>query len=124
MVVYPPGLSNRYGCQNLQYPDRPNLSDVSITNYKDNVIIATNHETNSHSFMNLGFASFEYEDDGYEPTHVVRLDFTVNDHLVEELSIMVHNERARALAKFVVGRLKRVIDPQPFKIKIKGQGNS
>ena len=69
-----------------------------------------------------GFASFEYEEDGYEDTHVVRLDFTVNGHLVEELSIMVHNERARALAQFVVFRLKRVIQPQPFKIKIKGQG--
>ena len=54
---------------------------------------------------------------------MVRLDFTVNGHLVEELSVMVHNERARALAQFVVQRLKRVIEPQPFKIKIKGQGN-
>jgi len=84
-----------------------------------NEIIIDFHETLKS--MSSGFANFEYEDDGYEPTHVVRLDFTVNGHLVEELSVMVHNERARALAQFVVQRLKRVIEPQPFKIKIKGQ---
>lgn len=84
-----------------------------------NEIILDFHETLKS--ISSGFAAYEYEEDGYEPTHVVRLDFTVNGHLVEELSIMVHNERARAIATFVVGRLKRVIVPQPFKIKIKGQ---
>ena len=34
---------------------------------------------------------------------------------------MVHNDRARAIADYVVQRLKRVIEPQAFKIKIKGQ---
>jgi len=84
-----------------------------------NEIILDFHETLKS--LTSGFAAFEFEDDGYAPTHIVKLDFTVNDHLVEELSIMVHNERARAIAAFVVQRLKRVIKPQPFKIKIKGQ---
>merc|ERR1712002_848080 len=84
-----------------------------------NEIILDFHETLKS--VSSGFAAFEYEDDGYEPTHIVKLDFTVNGHLVEELSIMVHDGRARAIALFVVQRLKRVIEPQPFKIKIKGQ---
>jgi len=84
-----------------------------------NEIIIDFHETLKS--MTSGFASFEYEEDGYEPTHLVKLEFNVNGFTVEELSVMVHNERARSLANFVVGRLKRVIPPQPFKIKIRGQ---
>jgi translation elongation factor EF-4 len=34
---------------------------------------------------------------------------------------MVHNERARVMGAYIAGKLKRVIDPQPFKIKIKAQ---
>ena len=45
-----------------------------------NEIILDFHETLKS--ISSGFAAYEYEEDGYEPTHVVRLDFTVNGHLV------------------------------------------
>ena len=47
-----------------------------------NEIIINFHETLKS--LTSGFAGFEYDDDGYEHTHIVRLDFTVNLHLVSE----------------------------------------
>ena len=65
-----------------------------------------------------GYASFDYEDDGYEKTELVKLDILINDKPVEELSSLVHVKRAREYGKSICEKLKHNIEQQQFKIKI------
>lgn len=65
-----------------------------------------------------GYASFDYEDDGYQKTQLVKLDILLNDKPVEELSSLVHVKRAREYGKSICTKLKHYIKQQQFKIKI------
>jgi elongation factor 4 len=68
--------------------------------------------------VSSGYASFDYEDDGYEKTDLVKLDILLNDKPVEELSNIVHAKRARAYGKSICVKLKESLRRQQFKIKI------
>merc|ERR1712168_745706 len=65
-----------------------------------------------------GFASFDYDADEYVISRLVRVDFLINSKPVEELSVIAHSDRARALGKETCLRLKDVIKRQLFKIPI------
>ena len=68
--------------------------------------------------LTSGYASFDYEDAGYEESDVVRLDILLNDNLVEELTTMVHLSRAREIGGEMCKRLKETLPSQQFSIKI------
>lgn len=65
-----------------------------------------------------GFASFDYEDQGYEPSDMVLLPITLNGDVVEALTTIVHNSRAFERGKSVCARLKSVISRQLYDVAI------
>ena len=73
--------------------------------------------------VSSGYASFDYEEDGYESTQLVKLDILLNDKLVEELSSLAHLNRARTYGKSICAKLKENLPRQQFKIKIQAAVN-
>ncbi|MBV9058143.1 MAG: elongation factor 4, partial [Pseudonocardiales bacterium] len=65
-----------------------------------------------------GYASFDYEPAGYEPSHLVKLDVRVNDDPVDALSFITHRDKAYERGKQLVEKLKQEIPRQQFEIKL------
>ncbi len=65
-----------------------------------------------------GYASFDYEMDGYEDGDLVKMSILVNAEPVDALSIIVHRAQAEARGRQLCERLKDLIPRQLFKIAI------
>jgi len=65
-----------------------------------------------------GYASLDYEMDGYEKSDLVRLDMMINGDLCDALSIIVHKDNAYARGRGIAEKLKDVIPRQLFEIPI------
>jgi len=65
-----------------------------------------------------GYASFDYEDAGYQPADLHRLEVRLNGSVVQELSTICHASKIRERAKAVVFRLKTELPRQQFAIAI------
>jgi len=65
-----------------------------------------------------GYASFDYEIDGYEIGELVKLTILVNSEPVDALSIIVHKNQAETRGRALCERLKDLIPRQLFKIAI------
>ncbi|MBP5308867.1 MAG: elongation factor 4 [Clostridia bacterium] len=65
-----------------------------------------------------GYASFDYELDGYEKSDLVKLDMMLNGDICDALSVIVHREKAYARGRAIGERLKEVIPRQMFEIPI------
>ena len=65
-----------------------------------------------------GYASLDYEFDGYRPSKLVKLDFLLNGEPVDALSFIVHEEKAYARARRIAEKLKDNIPRQLFEIPI------
>lgn len=65
-----------------------------------------------------GYASFDYEDRGYQSTAVVKLCIHLNGKPVDELSRIVHCTSANLIARDMVLRLKDLIPRQMVQIAI------
>ncbi len=68
--------------------------------------------------VSRGYASFDYEMDGYYVSDLVRVSILVNSDLVDALSFIVHAEHAEARGRQICERLKDLIPRQLFKIAI------
>ena len=65
-----------------------------------------------------GYASMDYEELGYRPANLAKLDILVNGEPVDALSIIVHRDRAQRRAAQLAERLKQLIPRQLFEIPI------
>uniref|UniRef100_A0A672FQ59 Translation factor Guf1, mitochondrial-like n=1 Tax=Salarias fasciatus TaxID=181472 RepID=A0A672FQ59_SALFA len=68
--------------------------------------------------MSSGYASFDYENAGYQTADLVKMDILLNGRSVEELTTIVHRERAYRTGKAMCERLKDSIPRQMFEIAV------
>jgi GTP-binding protein LepA len=68
--------------------------------------------------VSRGYASFDYQLDGYREDDLVKISILVNAEPVDSLSMIVHASRAEARGRQLCERLKDLIPRQLFKIAI------
>ena len=68
--------------------------------------------------ISKGYASFDYELDGYGENDLVKLEIRVNDEPVDALAMIVHRASAEYRGRAMCERLKELIPRQMFKIAI------
>ena len=68
--------------------------------------------------VSRGYASFDYQMDGYAEGELVRISILVNGDPVDALSFIAHRNAAEARGRAICGRLKDLIPRQLFKIAI------
>ncbi|MBR3269659.1 translation elongation factor 4 [Candidatus Saccharibacteria bacterium] len=65
-----------------------------------------------------GYASFNYELNGYKAEDLVRIDFLVAGEKMDALSVMAHKTEAEAIGREVTKKLKEVIPRQNFEVAL------
>ena len=65
-----------------------------------------------------GYASFDYEMIGYEPSDLVKLDIFVNKEIVDALSFIVHKSSAYERGRKICEKLKKEINRHQFEVPI------
>jgi len=68
--------------------------------------------------VSRGYASFDYQMDGYETGNLVKMSILVNAEPVDALATIVHSARAETRGRQLCERLKELIPRQMFKIAI------
>ena len=68
--------------------------------------------------VSRGYASFDYQMDGYEESDLVRISILVNGDPVDALSFIAHRSAAEARGRAICAKLKDLIPRQLFKIAI------
>lgn len=65
-----------------------------------------------------GYASFNYELNGYRAEDLVRVDFLVAGHKMDALSVMAHRSEADRIGREVTKKLKEVIPRQNYEVAL------
>ena len=68
--------------------------------------------------VSRGYASFDYQMDGYEEGDLVKISILVNNEPVDALSFMAHRAQAERRGRQICEKLKELIPRQLFKIPI------
>jgi GTP-binding protein LepA len=65
-----------------------------------------------------GYASFDWQMDGYEESQLVKLNIMVNGETVDALSFITHKTHAESRGRKICAKLKELIPKQMFNIAI------
>ena len=65
-----------------------------------------------------GYASFDYEIEGYARSNLVKLDVLLNGDMIDALSFIIHSEKAYGRARKIAEKLKDNIPRQMFEIPV------
>ena len=65
-----------------------------------------------------GYASFDYQIDGYRESDLVKVTILVNSEVVDALSFMAHKSQSESRGRVICDRLKDLIPRQLFKIAV------
>ncbi|MRG89541.1 translation elongation factor 4 [Limosilactobacillus reuteri] len=65
-----------------------------------------------------GYASLDYEIDGYRPSNLVKIDILLNGDKVDALSFIAHRDFAAERGRKITAKLKKIIPRQNFEIPI------
>lgn len=65
-----------------------------------------------------GYASFDYEFEGYHEGDIIKLEIKVNDEPVDAFSCLIHRTKAETKGRAICEKLKEVIPQQLFRVPI------
>lgn len=65
-----------------------------------------------------GYASFDYDLIGYQPSELVKMNILLNGEVIDALSVIVHKDFAYNRGKAIVNNLKEAIPRQLFEVPI------
>ena len=65
-----------------------------------------------------GYASLDYELDGYDESRLVKLDILLNGEVIDALTFIIHTDKAYGRARKMVEKLKENIPRQLFEIPV------
>ena len=68
--------------------------------------------------LSSGYASFDYEEAGFQPADLVKMDILINKNPVDALSCIVHRDKAYHIGRDLVERLSKLIPRQLFEVAI------
>ena len=68
--------------------------------------------------VSRGYASLDYELQGFSPSDLVKLDIRINGDVVDALSLIVHRDRAYARGRELALKMKELIPRQMFEVAI------
>jgi GTP-binding protein LepA len=68
--------------------------------------------------LSSGYASFDYEESGYEPSDLVKMDILLNKKPVDALSVIVHKDKSYHLGRDLAEKLRKVIPRQLYEVAI------
>jgi GTP-binding protein LepA len=68
--------------------------------------------------VSSGYASLNYEFDGYREGDVVKMDILVAEEPIEALAVIVYRDSAQREGRKIVDRLKEALPRQQFEVKI------
>ncbi|XP_034546646.1 translation factor Guf1, mitochondrial [Notolabrus celidotus] len=68
--------------------------------------------------LSSGYASFDYENTDYQAADLIKMDILLNGQSVEELTTIVHRDRAYTTGKAMCEKLKDSIPRQMFEIAV------
>ena len=68
--------------------------------------------------MTRGYASLDYEFDGYVGADVIKLDILINGEPVDALSTILHRSKSERTGRELASKLKKLIPRQMFQVAI------
>ena len=65
-----------------------------------------------------GYASMDYEFDGYRPSDLVKLDMLINGDAIDAFSVIIHRDKAHEWGRKLASKLRELIPRQLFEVAI------